>query len=73
MNFTCEQCGCVPDEEEQKRIQADLAAHGGKPIGWTCMKCEPDLKLVTSGLRFGVVDVVGSSPAHEYEPTERGT
>ncbi len=69
MNFTCERCGCAPDAEEQERIRTDLAAHSGSPVGWICMKCEPDLKLAPSGLRFGVVTVVGSSPPHEYEQT----
>lgn len=62
--FTCSQCGCTPDDAEQARIETDLARYDRVPTGWTCMKCVPDLALVTSGLNWAVVNIVGHSSRH---------
>jgi len=62
----CDQCLRPASAEEIARNNSDPSWLKLLPQFWTCMECEPDLKDAVSGLNWGVVDVGGSSPEHEY-------
>lgn len=68
MNYVCA-CGATPNAQELTRIESDLATQptADKPAGWHCPTCAPALQEAPSGLFWGVVEVVGSSPEHGYE------
>lgn len=63
----CIACGMAPSVREQTDVDAAPPEQVQAATAWVCTACRP-IGYPSDGLCFGVLEVGGSSPGHEYGP-----